>query len=97
MSDHTLDDSPIFRVHIPDDEGLHWRSLISNLETGGVLERIVPDYEAGRKVIRTWFDGAFAGDHVVSDNIVDAALGNGDTIKSELGDDTLGAAYGGNL
>ena len=42
MSDHTLNDSPIFRVHIPDEDGLHWRSLISNLETGGILERLVP-------------------------------------------------------
>ena len=32
-----------------------------------------PDKKAATKVLRTWFGGAFSGDHVLASNMVDAA------------------------
>lgn len=40
MSDHTLDHGVIFQVRIPEGDGLTYRTLISNLEDGGVLVRL---------------------------------------------------------
>ena len=40
MSDHTLDHGVVFRAVIPKENGLTYRTMISNMEDSGLLERL---------------------------------------------------------